>query len=219
MAVVHKNETFVTGKQILVFPDHYVSVAHTFLKDDAAAVTVDGRKVIKAGTIYPANDETAKGVVWADYDVTDGDVTGALIIHGFVKTKAIPATPTANAIGALNMIKFLPVVAHTATLTTTALEVDVDEEIGTEHDVRVAIGGGVTFRDAAATLDNWTITGESTTKVEVESITVGAGGAYVIIHTKNSAAAAAGSVTVVPLPAATSTGAVPSSAVTIVTVA
>ena len=31
MAVVHKNETFVTGNQILVFPDHYVSVAHTLL--------------------------------------------------------------------------------------------------------------------------------------------------------------------------------------------
>lgn len=108
MAVEHKNQTYVTGKQILVFPDHYVSVAHTFLKDDAAAATVGGRKIIKAGTIYPANGATAQGVVWADYDVTDGDVTGALIIHGFVKTAALPATPTAEAKAALPMVAFMP---------------------------------------------------------------------------------------------------------------
>lgn len=108
MAVFHKEESFVTGKQILMFPDHYVSVAHTFLKDDAAATTVDGRKVIKAGTVYPANDATAKGIVWADYDVTDGDVTGALVIHGFIKTAALPAAPSAEAKTALPMVAFMP---------------------------------------------------------------------------------------------------------------
>ena len=108
MAIEHIAQTFVTGKQILVFPDHYVSVAHTFLKDDAAAVTVDGRKIIKAGTIYPANDATAKGVVWADYDVTNGDVAGALVIHGFVKTAALPAAPSTEAKAALPMVAFMP---------------------------------------------------------------------------------------------------------------
>lgn len=108
MAVEYNSQTYNTGKQILVFPDHYVSVAHTFLKGDAAAVNVDGRKVIKAGTIYPANDETAKGVVWADYDVTNGDVTGALIIHGFVKTAALPTEPATAAKTALPMVAFMP---------------------------------------------------------------------------------------------------------------
>ena len=108
MAVEFKNQSYVTGKQILVFPDHYVSVAHTFMKDDAAAVSVDGRKIIKAGTIYPANGSTAKGVVWADYDVTDGDVTGALVIHGFVKTAALPAEPTSEAKAALPQVAFMP---------------------------------------------------------------------------------------------------------------
>jgi len=108
MAVEHNFQSFETGKQILVFPDHYVSVAHTFLKDDTAAVDVDGRKVIKAGTIYPKNDATAKGIVWADYDVTKGDVTGALILHGFVKTAALPVAPTAEAKTALRLIEFLP---------------------------------------------------------------------------------------------------------------
>ena len=108
MAIEYNSQTYDTGKQVLVFPDHCVSVAHTFLKDDAAAVNVDGRKVIKAGTIYPTNDASAKGVVWADYDVTNGDVAGALIIHGFVKTAALPAVPTTEAKAALPMIAFMP---------------------------------------------------------------------------------------------------------------
>ena len=108
MAVEYKTQSYNTGKQILVFPDHYVSVAHTFLKDDAAAVTVEGRKIIKAGTIYPANNTTAIGVVWADYDVTDGDVTGALVIHGFLKTAALPQVPATEAKAALPMIAFMP---------------------------------------------------------------------------------------------------------------
>lgn len=108
MAVEYKYQDYTTGKQILVFPDHYVGVAHTFNQNDATAVTVDGRKIIKAGTIYPANDETAIGVVFSDMDVTDGDRTGTIIIHGFIKTAALPQAPTPEAITALNMIKFMP---------------------------------------------------------------------------------------------------------------
>ena len=44
-----KHTDYTTAKGVLVFPDHYVSVAHTFKKDDAAAVTQDGRKIVKAG--------------------------------------------------------------------------------------------------------------------------------------------------------------------------
>ena len=105
MSVEFNHTDFATGKNILVFPDHYVCKAHTFLKNDAAATTVNGKKIIKAGTIYPANDATAVGVVWADYDVTNGDVTGALIIHGFVKKAALPAAP--NDTVKLPMIAFL----------------------------------------------------------------------------------------------------------------
>ena len=108
MAVEYKSQDYTTGKQILVFPDHYVCVAHTFNKDDAAAATVDGRKIIKAGTIYPTNDASAKGIVFNDMDVTNGDATGALLIHGFVKTAALPAAPQAAAKTALKQIEFLP---------------------------------------------------------------------------------------------------------------
>lgn len=108
MAVEYNSQDYTTGKQILVFPDHYVCVAHTFTKDDAAATAVDGRKIIKAGTVYPTNDASAKGIVFNDMDVTNGDVTGALLIHGFVKTAALPVAPAAAAKTALKQIEFLP---------------------------------------------------------------------------------------------------------------
>lgn len=108
MAIACKSQDYSTGKQILVFPDHYVCVAHTFEKDDAAATIVDGRKIVKAGTIYPANDATAIGIVFNDMDVTDGDATGAILIHGFVKTAALTAVPAAEAKTALKMIEFMP---------------------------------------------------------------------------------------------------------------
>lgn len=107
MSVVHKTQDYITGKQILAFPDHYVCIAHTFLKGDAAAITEDGRKVVKAGTIYPANDATAIGVVFNDMDVTDGDMTGAILIHGFVKTSALPVEPAEAAKTALKQVTFL----------------------------------------------------------------------------------------------------------------
>lgn len=104
MAVEFKSQDYTTSKNILLFPDHYVSVAHTFHTSDGT--DVDGKKIVKAGTVYPANDDTAQGVVWADYDVTNGDVTGALIVHGFIKAAALPEPLTDEAKGVLSMIQF-----------------------------------------------------------------------------------------------------------------
>lgn len=218
MAIEYNSQDYTTGKQILVFPDHYVGVAQTFNQNDAAAVTVDGRKIIKAGTIYPANDATALGVVFYDVDVTDGDQNGTLIVHGFIKTGAIPAIPASAAKSALKGIQFFPLKAVTATIEASGISVAVGEAQNTIHIVRVEIDG-VHFRPEASNKSNWTITGESTAKVSVDSIAVSDSGKYVDITTKNSAATVAGSITVVPKAAATTTGDIPAGAVTIVTVA
>ena len=218
MAIEYKSQDYTTGKQILVFPDHYVGLAQTFLKNDAAAATIDGRKIIKAGTIYPANDATALGVVFNDVDVTNGDASGTLIVHGFIKKAALPANPSANAKSALKAIQFFPLSAVTVTLSTTKLSIAVGEALDVSHTVRVYISG-TTFRPEAATLANWTIAGETTTKVVVTDIAVASDGSYVDITTKNSAAAVAGSVTVVPAAAATATGDVPAAAIAIAAVA
>jgi len=107
MTVEYMRQDYTTGKQILVFPDHYVAVAQTFLSNDAAAVVIEGRRIIRAGTIYPSNDANARGVVFSDMDVTNGDRTGAIIIHGFIKTAALPVAPATPARTALRQINFL----------------------------------------------------------------------------------------------------------------
>lgn len=91
-------------KEILKY-DHFVSEAVVLTQSDAT--TVDSKKIVKAGTILPANNATAKGVVLYDVDVTNSDETGALVIHGFIDKTKIPDTPDAAAITALPMIKFI----------------------------------------------------------------------------------------------------------------
>lgn len=107
--VVHSQDYRANATEILVFPDHYVAVAQTFLKDDAAAVTVGDRKIIPQGTVYPTNDANALGVLFHDVDVTDNDVTAkALLIHGFLKKSKLPADISAAARAVLPMLAVMP---------------------------------------------------------------------------------------------------------------
>lgn len=75
---------------------------------ESAGVTAnpDGRKIVPAGTILPANDATAKGILMHDTDVTEGPQAGSLIVEAYVIPERLPAAPAAEAITALNEIKF-----------------------------------------------------------------------------------------------------------------
>jgi len=59
-------------------------VSYTGEDDNDQIVTENGRKIIKSGTVYPANDNTAVGIVFQDVDVTDGDAPMSLMISGHV---------------------------------------------------------------------------------------------------------------------------------------
>lgn len=104
------------AKQILAIQDHYVALGFKHAKaasgSEGLATLVDGRYVVKAGTIYPANDATAIGVVLNDYDVTDGDAMMAIVIHGFIKVAALPDMPTHEAMIALKDITFVGVLSN-----------------------------------------------------------------------------------------------------------
>lgn len=66
-----------------------------FLSTFSGVVTENGRKIIKAGTIYPSNDASAKGIVFQDVDVTDGNRTEALMVGGvYLSTKLSAAVST-----------------------------------------------------------------------------------------------------------------------------
>lgn len=54
------------------------------------------RKVVKQGTIFPLNDNTAEGIVFEDVDVTNGDRVAAVIVAGRVYANRLPAQPSAD---------------------------------------------------------------------------------------------------------------------------
>lgn len=208
--------------QILAISDHYIALAFRHAKAIAGtpglAVLVDSRYVVRAGTVFPANDATAIGLVLNDYDVHDGDAQMAVVIHGFIRTSALPVMPVAAALTAMKMLSFNPLINLVVALSGATVAIAALEAINTVHTIVLTIANA-TFRDEAATLANWTIAGEAVNKVAVTSIVVSADKTQVTITTTNSAAAANGATTVFPKAIAISTGQVPAAAFTIATVA
>lgn len=108
MAIKMKKVEYASAKNILAIPDHYVAIARKLEKNSALAVTQEGRKIVKAGTMFPSNDVSAIGVVLNDYDVTDGDQMAAIVIHGFVLKAKLPVAP--NSAVNIPLIKFVEAV-------------------------------------------------------------------------------------------------------------
>lgn len=92
-----KKETLAAPQQILFNVQNQMSVS-VLVDSTMASVTVDGRKVVKAGTplsgdlatrgtAFKAAVDTsapAVGVLLHDVDITDGNANGTLLIWGFV---------------------------------------------------------------------------------------------------------------------------------------
>lgn len=66
------------------------TITYTFSK--SKGTLENGRQIIPAGTIYPANDGTAVGIVFQDVDVTDGDAVAALMVGGVYLADKLSAT-------------------------------------------------------------------------------------------------------------------------------
>ena len=110
MTMKYKTIAYDSAKHILAMPDHYVSIARKATKATEAGsmVVKEGdRFIIKAGTIYPSNDNKAIGVVLQDYDVTESDASMAIVLHGFIRADRLPITPSNEALKNLRMIYFL----------------------------------------------------------------------------------------------------------------
>lgn len=101
-----KVEKAVSPVQILFNVQNQMSVGIKLGKNSNAAVSVDGRKIVKAGTPLNGNlkarttafvkavDTTnpAVGVLLHDVDVTDSDANGTLLIWGFVNLSRLDTT-------------------------------------------------------------------------------------------------------------------------------
>lgn len=87
----------------------------TIAANHAQAVTrEDGRKVVPAGAVIPANGATAKGILFEDIDVTNGAVSGSVVIEGTVYGDRLPAALASAAASALTKIT---VIAASPTVT------------------------------------------------------------------------------------------------------
>ena len=77
----------VQGVNILA-NDHYVAIPYDC--SALSALATDG--VIKEGTIIPANDATAIGVLLSPVTLAENP-NGTIVIHGFIKKSKLPAEP------------------------------------------------------------------------------------------------------------------------------
>lgn len=75
------------GKNILA-NDHYVAIPYDCT--NLSALAKDG--VIAEGTIIPANDATAVGVLLNPVVLAENP-NGTIVIHGFIKKSKLPAAP------------------------------------------------------------------------------------------------------------------------------
>ena len=80
-------KTIASGVNILA-NDHYVAIPY----DCSALTALATDNVIPAGTLIPANDATAVGVLLNDVNLAENP-NGAVVIHGFIETKKLPAAP------------------------------------------------------------------------------------------------------------------------------
>lgn len=68
---------------------------------DGALTGENGAKYVRMGTVYPANDGTAEGIVYEDVDVSTGDMPGSVVTAGTVYEDRLPVALAAAAKTAL----------------------------------------------------------------------------------------------------------------------
>lgn len=84
---------------------HFINFTTT-VSDVGVVADENGKKIVKAGTVLPKNDTTAKGILFHDVDVTHGPQPGALMVEGYVLEARLPVAPETTAKTALKEIKF-----------------------------------------------------------------------------------------------------------------
>ena len=107
MALSPITKSYGVSNDIVATTNTVNAVARHITDTDPNIITdADGRKMLLAGTVYPANDATAEGVVRYDYDFTEQTEQNiALIYVGDIKGHLLPAPLSSTAQTALPGIK------------------------------------------------------------------------------------------------------------------
>ena len=98
---------YTTTKSTTTTPNILASAVGLVTKTvqvDSTGIVADeyGYKTVKAGTIYPANDSTAQGIIFENVDVTHYEHTASLIVAGRIIEDRLPEELTEEAKTALN---------------------------------------------------------------------------------------------------------------------
>lgn len=100
----------------LVNDETCVRQSYTIAADHAQVVTRDnGRKVVPAGAVIPANGSTAKGILFEDIDVTEGAKMGSIVTEGIVYGDRLPAAldnAAASALTGITVVATAPAVTR-----------------------------------------------------------------------------------------------------------
>jgi hypothetical protein len=98
--------TFEAG-WFLVDDESCLRETATIAADHAQKVTRNGRVIVPMGAVIPANGATAKGILYEDIDVTDGDAPGSIVTKGVIYGDRLPAALDSDAATALTEIKVI----------------------------------------------------------------------------------------------------------------
>lgn len=98
--------TFEAGF-FLVDDEQCLRESYTISASHLQKVTRNGRTIVPMGAVIPANGSTAKGILYEDIDVTDGDAPGSVVTKGKVYEDRLPATVVSDAKSALTAIQFV----------------------------------------------------------------------------------------------------------------
>lgn len=72
------------GQPIEILKYNDFKGAPCMVSADGVTVDENGKKIVKAGTPYPANDSTCKGILLHDTDVTYGEAPGTYVFEGSI---------------------------------------------------------------------------------------------------------------------------------------
>ena len=95
------NKNVISEKEVL-YNSTYVALPYDCT--ELSALATNG--IIPAGTIVPANDATAFGVLLHDVVLAENP-NGTAVVDGFINAKNIPTAPSAAALAALPKITFV----------------------------------------------------------------------------------------------------------------
>ena len=81
---------FTQGKTILKYFDY--QGAACLVPESMGTEVESGKKIVKAGTPFPADDVSCKGYLLHDVDVTQGDALGTFVFEGSIDNKKLAET-------------------------------------------------------------------------------------------------------------------------------